>query len=500
MKIKIVCILLFVTFSVPLAEAQTKKADLAGSWYPASASSLKNMLNGYLEKVEQKEIDGEIIGLICPHAGYFYSGEVAAYSYKILSQMDKRVKTAIVVGFNHRIYHEGIAVCDFDSYKTPLGEIEIDKKITNQLLGQDKKIYTLSKVFVDENSTEMQIPFLQMVLDDFKLVIIHIGQQSLENCEIISNALYEVLKERDDFILIASTDMSHYLSYDEANKTDAFTISVIKKLDPLQLYDESSRRGHRLMCGYGAVCATMMTCRKLGADEVGILKYANSGDVTLDKSRVVGYLSAAIVKKDTRHTTHDTRPNKNKGDDMELSKENKRTLLNIARQTLESYLSSGKKPEFTVTEPMLTEIRGAFVTLRKHGELRGCIGNIVGTKPLHITVRDMAIESATGDPRFPQVKYEELKDIVIEISALSALKKVDSAEDITLGKHGVIVKRGFRQGVFLPQVATETGWSKEEFLSYLCAHKAGLSPSCWKEKGTELLVFTASVFSEKDNE
>jgi len=141
---------------------------------------------------------------------------------------------------------------------------------------------------------------------------------------------------------------------------------------------------------------------------------------------------------------------------------------------------------------------GAFVTLHKYGQLRGCIGNLIGEKPLYLTVIDMAIESAVDDPRFPPLKLEELKDIEIEISVLSPLEKIDDPKDIILGKHGVLVRKGFRSGVFLPQVAEETGWSKEEFLSYLCSHKAGLPPYAWKEKDTELYIFTAEVFSEKE--
>lgn len=243
------------------------------------------------------------------------------------------------------------------------------------------------------------------------------------------------------------------------------------------------------MCGYGAVSATLLALKKLGADSIEILKYANSGDTTGVLGRVVGYLSAVIFKRADV---------KEEDEGMELTKEDKQTLLRIARKTLESYLSKREKPEFKDVSPRLKEIQGAFVTLKKEGKLRGCIGSIVGREPLYLTVRDMAIEAATADPRFPPVRYEELKDIQIEISVLSPLKRVDSSDEIILGKHGVVVKRGFHQGVFLPQVAEETGWSKEEFLSYLCAHKAGLDFDCWKDKDTQLYVFTASVFSEEE--
>ena len=154
--------------------------------------------------------------------------------------------------------------------------------------------------------------------------------------------------------------------------------------------------------------------------------------------------------------------------------------------------------EVTEQDPLLLKEMGAFVTLNERGQLRGCIGNIVGRGPLYMTVRDMAIAAATEDPRFAPVTLDELGAIEIEISVLSPIEKIDSPDKIQLGKHGVIVKKGFSSGVFLPQVATETGWSKEEFLSNLCAHKAGLAPDAWKDKSTELYIFSAEVFSEKE--
>ena len=175
----------------------------------------------------------------------------------------------------------------------------------------------------------------------------------------------------------------------------------------------------------------------------------------------------------------------------------KKELLNIARNTVESYVKDAKVPEFKETDPGLLGQEGAFVTLHKKGELRGCIGNIIGTQPLWMTVRDMAVESSTRDPRFEPVAPDELKDIKIEISVLSQPKRVQDINEIKMGTHGVIVKRGFNNGVFLPQVATETGWSRDEFLSNLCAHKAGLPADAWKDKKTELYTFTAQVFGEE---
>ncbi len=204
-----------------------------------------------------------------------------------------------------------------------------------------------------------------------------------------------------------------------------------------------------------------------------------------------------------------------------LNKEQKKKLLEIARQTLKTYIKERKITKFSEDDPELLKSYGAFVTLRNftpnrpasrqggarsglgakskpHDEesLRGCIGHIVSSEPLYQTVRDMAIASSTQDPRFPPVTESELKDIKIEISVLSQPRKIKNVKEIELGIHGVIVRKGFNQGVFLPQVAEETGWKKEEFLSCLCSHKAGLPPDAWKDKDTNIYIFEAEVFEE----
>ena len=188
-----------------------------------------------------------------------------------------------------------------------------------------------------------------------------------------------------------------------------------------------------------------------------------------------------------------------------LNEEQKKKLLKIARQTIETYIKERRVAEFSEDDPELSETCGAFVTLRnaksksrdEDESLRGCIGHIISNEPLYKTVRDMAIASSTQDPRFPPVTTDELKDIKIEISVLSIPKLIKDIKEFELGKHGVIVRKGFNQGLFLPQVATETGWSKEKFLSNLCSHKAGLSSDAWKDKDTNIHIFDAEVFEEK---
>jgi AmmeMemoRadiSam system protein A len=245
------------------------------------------------------------------------------------------------------------------------------------------------------------------------------------------------------------------------------------------------REAKAQLCGGFPVVSAMLLAKQLGHRKLTLLRHTNSAEVTQNKTKgawTVGYATCAIDQPE--------------GETAMLNQQERKRLLEIARNSIEEYLRIGKKIGLDETNPVLTQELGAFVTLHKRGQLRGCIGNIVGNQPLYLTIKDMAIEAATGDPRFPAVELSELKDIEIEISVLSALERVDSVEKIQMGKHGVLVKKGLYSGVFLPQVATETGWSKEKFLSHLCAQKAGLSVDAWKDKATEIYIFTAEVFSE----
>ena len=216
-----------------------------------------------------------------------------------------------------------------------------------------------------------------------------------------------------------------------------------------------------------------------------LLKYANSGDVSIgDKSQVVGYAAIAFSSKKT---------------DDELGLAEQKRLLEIAKETVETYIREGKTIDIKESMPNLNKHQGAFVTLKKHGELRGCIGLFEPDIPLYKVVIEMGIAAATEDHRFSPVTKDELGDLEYEISVLSPLKKIDSWEDIEIGKHGVKIVKGFRSGVFLPQVATENNWDLDTFMSVLCTQKAGLPSDCWKnDPDLDIYVFTAQIFDEKN--
>jgi AmmeMemoRadiSam system protein A len=241
----------------------------------------------------------------------------------------------------------------------------------------------------------------------------------------------------------------------------------------------------------------MLAAPQLGANQVTVLKYANSGDVPIgDRSQVVGYGAVMFWRGEGDSTSFviPTPPGP-VAEALPLGAGDKEELLAMARQTIVHFLKTGAFPHFTVTQPGLLQERGAFVTLEKHGELRGCIGHLIGDRPLYLIVQNVAVSAAVADQRFPPVTEEELSDLEIEISVLSPLEQAESVDQIQVGRHGVIIRRGQQQAVYLPQVAPEQGWGREEMLENLCL-KAGLSKDAWKKEGTRFYIFTAEVFEE----
>lgn len=462
------------------------EAQLAGSWYPDDPKILKQQVQGYLDKAEVTVVDGQIIALISPHAGMIYSGETAAYGFKAAQK--QKVDTVVVVGFSHRLDYNGAAAFDKEGFSTPLGVLHTDKPLLDKLVRSGERIFPDSGPFEGENSIELILPFIQVAFGNPQVLLVALGKQSYDNCSQLGGALAEVLKDQSNFLIIASTDLSHYLSQAEAESMDNSTLKFLTDFEPKKFFSQCA--GQNRACGHGAVTAVMIAAKKLGADRAEILNRATSAKASGDGARVVGYVSAVFVKGGA------LKPKENNVMKQLLNAEQRKKLLTLARQTITTYVKSGQKVAVDVDDPVLNQTMGVFVTLHKQGELRGCIGNIVGQEPLAVGVRNMAIACATEDPRFTPISEDELDDISIEISVLSPLKRVSSPDEIILGEHGVLVRSGFQSGVYLPQVATETGWSKEQFLNSLCMHKAGLPADAWKKGSCEIYIFSAEVFGE----
>jgi AmmeMemoRadiSam system protein A len=288
-----------------------------------------------------------------------------------------------------------------------------------------------------------------------------------------------------DTLIVASSDLSHYHPYDEASTIDHNTLHAIEAWDYFNLSRNLQARVWEA-CGGGPIVATMIAAERLGATRAELLKYANSGDVTGDRSRVVGYSAFALYK--AASTSSAARP-------FTLTPKEKQELLSVARKSVETTVRERKSYEPPTGSPALQQDRGAFVTITKNGELRGCIGYVSPVQPLIETVRDVAALAASRDPRFPPVTPAELGELQYEVSVLSPFRRVLDVREIRVGQHGLLMKKGDHEGVLLPQVPVEAGWDRKTFLEGT-ARKAGLPPSAWKDDDTDIFLFSALVFNE----
>ena len=448
---------------------------VAGMFYPANKDQLKKVVEKYINEATSADIKGHILGLAVPHAGYQYSGMVAGSGFRLVK--GKPYKTVVVLAPSHRVSFEGIALTTKDFYETPLGKIPIAKDLSQKLISKYDWAHDNMRPFMVEHSLEVELPFLQVALKDFNLLPIIMGTDGINNLEKIAKALNE-LKPGDDVLFVASTDLSHYYSYDVAKAKDRKTIKMIEEMNALKLAKDV-KEGKAEMCGSAPVC-TLVALAKMRGAEAKLIKYANSGDTAGDKSRVVGYAAIAFVTAG--------------GDKSEkYSSAQKTALLKIARAAIKAEVLGKKQPSIKVDDPLLQENGAAFVTITEKGRLRGCIGHIFAFEPLVSSIRNNAIAAVSRDPRFPPVSPKELKDIHIEISVLTPPEPLPNPLDVKVGTDGLIIKKGFHRGVLLPQVPVELGWTKKQYLDGIC-RKAGLPPGAWKD--AKLEKFQAIIFHE----
>ncbi len=454
----------------------------AGTWYPGREKELRETISTYLENARAKA-GGEICGLVSPHAGYMYSGPFAAFAYR--SVEGKEYDAVIIIGPSHRFGFYGVSVDRMAGRKTPLGKVDFDSELAEKIIKQNTKLIKYDpQAHAEEHSVEIQVPFLQMVIKKLKIVEIVMGSQDLNTCKALAEAILNASKGKN-ILVVASSDLSHYHNQEGAEKLDNLVIESIEKFDPELLHKRLSTDSCEA-CGGGPIIATMLTAKAMGANVARVLIYGTSGNVTGDYSQVVGYLAAAFSKgDDERH--------RQVGVDLGFTEEEKRLIKEIAKKTIEAVVRGKKPPEFKDLPKRLTEPYGIFVTITKHGNLRGCIGHIIADQPLYKSCQEMAKAAALNDPRFNPVSEKELPELEIEISVLTPPEKVLDFKDIVIGRDGLIIRRGYYSGLLLPQVATEYGWSIEEFLENTCM-KAGLPADAYKREGTEVYKFSAQVF------
>ena len=464
-----------------------RKPAVAGMFYPGNKEELAGKVDDFLANVKKSDIKGRVFAIIVPHAGYEYSGQIAAYSFKQLEGTD--FKKIIIISPSHYVSFDGMSVYNKGAFETPLGIIKIDKELADKIMAKDKRFIFYPEAHLKEHAIEVELPFLQKMYKDkdFKIVPITMGNPETDDIRILSDTLYDVMDK--DTLLIISVDLSHYYPYDKAVELDTNSTSAIEHLDAQKMLKDINSHNSEIDAPI-AVLGMITLANRYNA-KAKIIKYANSGDVAGDKSRVVGYSSIVVyIPSDLQE----------KGDMIMkveyLSKEEKVKLLEIAKLSIIEAVT-GKRQFFpNVTEEKLKENCGAFVTIKENNELRGCIGYIQAVKPLYETVKDVAKSAAVNDYRFNPVAENELDKLELEISVLTPLKKIKDINEIEVGKHGLVMKQGFNSGLLLPQVATEYNWDKGTFLKETC-RKAGLPQDAWKDKSTEIYTFSAEVFGEE---
>lgn len=473
-----------VTPTATLVADLIQPAQVAGTWYPADPAELTRTIDGMLTAVEP--VDGRPIALIVPHAGYVFSGGVAAYAFRQLQ--GQTYDTAVIIASDHQLpVSKPISIWPAGGFATPLGVVPVDDQLASALMATEPRIKDDRAAFAGEHVIEIELPFLQRSCPTCRIVPLLMGSDDDQTVQALAKALIEVLSGRQALI-IASSDLSHYPSRQDAQQIDAATLAAIETGDAAQVraaIQHSMQAGYAGLatcaCGEAAILAAMQAATGLGADTVSVLHYANSADSEYgDASQVVGYSAVMFWRYQP----------------PELGEAQRRELLRLARATVGDYLQTGHIPDYQTDDPALARRSGVFVTLKEKGELRGCIGQLRANHPLYRAVQEMAVAAATADTRFPALTSEELERVRIEISILSPMRRISDPGQIEIGIHGLLISKYGHQGVFLPQVPVEQGWtSREQCLDQLCL-KAGLPADCWREHAA-LYTFTALVIAEE---
>jgi hypothetical protein len=434
-----------------------RKAAFAGSWYPNDPVELSEQISAFLNNVEYQNLN--VKAVIVPHAGYMFSGQTAAYSFK---QINKSIRKVIILGTAHRYPLKGACVIDYDSYDSPLGKVKVSKDVFKLL--EEENVFRIPEADTEEHSIEIEIPFLQKILSDFEILPVIVGQ--------VDHIKFSELLEKyssEDSVIVASVDLSHFHKYNDAVKIDSDSIKYILELNP------NGIRKSEIDSPY-AVAALLELARRKNW-KAKLLDYKNSGDIISDRSSVVGYSSIIFYEENKK---------------AYFTSEEQESMSKIAKNTVDLFIKTGKKYSVENYPVKFKERLACFVTINTGDELRGCIGTIEPVDTLYNSIVENAISAATRDYRFSPVKEKELSNLNYEISVLSppVLFEPESAEELFNGiKHkGLIIKKDFRSAVYLPQV-WEHFSEEKDFLKSLC-QKAGMSSDEWKHfKSMKFYVF-----------
>ncbi|MCF8094666.1 MAG: AmmeMemoRadiSam system protein B [Desulfobacteraceae bacterium] len=465
-----------------------RKPVAAGQFYPDDPARLKEMITDLTRQAEKNLTEAKteqpVKALVMPHAGYIYSGLTAAHAAPILK--DEDFTKIIIMAPDHRVGFSGGAITDAKSYQTPLGRVGIHPD-ADKLKEKYKYFRTIPASDAREHAVEVILPFLQVWLDDFKIIPIVLGSgDNLQSCI----SAVETIPDQNTLVIV-STDLSHYLPYEKAVSRDKKTIKIIENLQAEALSADPKRA-----CGHLPLLVLMELAKSRNWNP-RLIHYANSGDTAGKRDKVVGYATIAFYGE--------KKMNKQDTEKQKISNQKGEILLEAARKSIAerlgvSYETSGDLKSMT-DDPVFQSMQGTFVTLNLNGQLRGCIGNLMPEKPLIEGVKDNAVNAAFNDPRFAPLSKEEFSRIQIEVSVLTEPKPLeykdaqDLLDSIRPNVDGLIIRKGAHSSTFLPQVWKQLP-DKKSFLRQLCM-KAGLAPEEWKKGDIRVFTYQVQYFEEK---
>jgi AmmeMemoRadiSam system protein B/AmmeMemoRadiSam system protein A len=483
-------------------QAAVRPPAVAGTFYPREPAKLEAAVKAFL--ADAVPARGERpVALVLPHAGYIYSGQIAADGWR--QAAGQAYDLVVILGTNHTTRgFSGISVYPGAGFRTPLGVARVDTATAAALLAMGGAIVADPRVHEREHSIEVQVPFAQVVLPGVRILPVIVGTEDPLLLARFVQSLARVLAGRHALI-VASSDLSHYPDHEGSIAADRAVLHAVARMDAAGMQQVAAaqlRAGHRGLetcaCGEGAILVAMGAARALGARRGIVLSQANSGDVPVgDPARVVGYGAVMFGAGRGETDTAALVPPDAAAADATLEPADRKALLQLARRTLERWFATGTVPLPRGFSPAARRKQGAFVTLYARGELRGCIGHMAGDRPLPQNVGAMALAAATEDPRFPPVQAAELAGLEIEISVLTPLVRVAGPGAVVVGRDGVQLRKDGRVAVFLPQVASEQGWDRDALLENLCL-KAGLAKDAW-QSGAEFWTFRSIHFRESQS-
>lgn len=460
--------------------SQTRTVSATTPFYPADPIVLADSVNHYMAagSAAASEISGDqVVAIIAPHAGYQFSGRTAGLAYAAVQR--RNYKRIFILGPSHAGGFTGAAFPSAATWVTPLGPLPVDTAVEHLMRSQLPFLAVNDSAFTGEHSIEAQLPFIQKAVGEVKIVPILFGTMDFQQMRVLATLIRRISEiAAEPALIVASTDMTHYTTASVASSRDWHTSQRVVEDDIDAIYAQATA-GDPAFCGNGAVITAMLLGEQTGAT-ARVLGYSTTATSTKDTTRVVGYGAFAFTK---------TYP------PDAISAQDRLTLLKAARAVLQSTVSNTTADLPAASSERLRQKQGAFVTLMKGDEVRGCIGFRTDKQDIFQSVVQSAKFAAARDSRFPVVADTELSKIKIEISAISDLRRVRSIDEITLGQDGLYIRYGDKSGLLLPQVAKQLNWTMEEYLKQVCA-KADLDPSILNTQGVELYRFTDEVFSE----